>query len=457
MNYVKILINLWKLKRNEKMTKEQMQRLQKEKLQKLLTHAWQHSAYYRRTFEEHGITEEQLTKLPISAFPSIDKGILLEHFDELVTDSGLKQEELRAFDEKTSVNRTPYLGKYHVVHSSGSTGKPGYFVYDEDAWSSMLLGIIRGALWDMSMPQIISLLVKRPRIVYIAATDGRYGGAMAVGDGIDGVGASQLYLDIKTPIAEWISRLREFKPNIVIGYPSAIKILAELEEKGEADLNLCRVISCGEPLGASQRHYLEKVFGTRITNIYGSSESLAMGVETDAKEGMLLFDDMNLIEIENGVMYLTSLYNLAQPLIRYRLSDSITLQAADERSRYPFTKAVGLLGRNEDILWFEDGNGHREFLHPLAVEGFCIEGLKDYQFRQTAKDAFEMLAETSRTAAKEKIRAEILDQMKAILMEKKLLYVQFYVNFVDEILSNPTTGKRPLIIKNEEMVRYKNE
>ena len=63
--------------------------------------------------------------------------------------------------------------------------KPGYFVYDEDAWNQMLLGIIRAALWDMSMPQILRLLIKRPRIVYIAATDGRYGGAMAVGDGIE--------------------------------------------------------------------------------------------------------------------------------------------------------------------------------------------------------------------------------------------------------------------------------
>lgn len=35
----------------------------------------------------------------------------------------------------------------------------------------MLLGIIRGALWDMSMPQILSLLARGPRIAYIAATD----------------------------------------------------------------------------------------------------------------------------------------------------------------------------------------------------------------------------------------------------------------------------------------------
>lgn len=429
-----------------KLSAEKMRSLQNGKLRKLLRFAWEHSAYYRAVFERAGITEEQLDTLPLSCFPTIDKQALLEHFDELVTVPDLKQENLREFDAGEAADRKPYQGKYHVVHSSGSTGKPGYFVYDGDAWSQMLLGIIRAALWGMSMPQILRLLMKRPRIVYIAATDGRYGGAMAVGDGIDGVGASQLYLDIKTPITEWISQLKEFRPNIVIGYPSAIKILAQLMENGEVSLEAERVISCGEPLGASLRTYLEKIFRTQIINFYGSSESLALGVEINPKDGMLLFDDMNVIEVENGVMYLTCLYNYAQPLIRYRLSDRLTLKAPEE-GEIPFTRAVGLLGRNEDVLWFEDGRGNREFLHPLAIEGFCIEGLKDYQFRQTTKDTFEMFAETEHGASKERIRQEMLQQMREILSEKKLDFVQFYVNFVNEILPDIRTGKKPLILK----------
>ena len=429
-----------------KLSVEKMRSLQNGKLRKLLRFAWEHSAYYRAVFERAGITEEQLDTLPLSCFPTIDKQALLEHFDELVTVPDLKQENLREFDAREAADRKPYQGKYHVVHSSGSTGKPGYFVYDGDAWSQMLLGIIRAALWGMSMPQILRLLMKRPRIVYIAATDGRYGGAMAVGDGTRGVGASQLYLDIKTPVTEWISQLKAFKPNIVIGYPSAIKILAQLMENGEVSLDVERVISCGEPLGTNLRTYLEKIFRTQVVNFYGSSESLALGVETNPKDGMLLFDDMNVIEVENGVMYLTCLYNYAQPLIRYRLSDRLTLKAP-EGGELPFTRAVGLLGRNEDVLWFEDGRGNREFLHPLAIEGFCIEGLKDYQFRQTTKDTFEMFAETEHGASKERIRQEMLQQMREILSEKKLDFVQFYVNFVNEILPDIRTGKKPLILK----------
>ncbi len=444
MNCLKMLTDLYRLKKNVKVSADKMRSLQDGKLRKLLRYAWDHSAYYRTAFEHTGITEEQLDTLPLSCFPTIDKQALLEHFDELVTVPDLKQENLREFDAGEAADRKPYQGKYHVVHSSGSTGKPGYFVYDEDAWSQMLPGIIRAALWGMSMPQILRLLMKRPRIVYIAATDGRYGGAMAVGDGTRGVGASQLCLDIKTPVTEWISQLKAFKPGIVIGYPSAIKILAQLMENGEVSLEAERVISCGEPLGISLRTYLEKIFQTQVVNFYGSSESLVLGVETNPKDGMLLFDDMNVIEVENGVMYLTCLYNYVQPLIRYRLSDRLTLKAP-EGGELPFTRAVGLLGRNEDVLWFEDGRGNREFLHPLAIEGFCIEGLKDYQFRQTTKDTFEMFAETEHGASKEKIRQEMLQQMREILSEKKLDFVQFYVNFVNEILPDIRTGKKPLI------------
>lgn len=447
MNYASVLWNLFKLKQNTSMTREQMLNLQKEKLRNLLRYAYDNSAYYRRTFEKCGITRENLDATPLSAFPTIDKQTLLEYFDELVTVPDLRQEELRRFDREQTVDRKPFKGKYHVVHSSGSTGKPGYFVYDEAAWNSMLLGIIRAALWDMTMPQILRLLAKRPRIVYIAATDGRYGGAMAVGDGIDGVGASQMYLDIKTPLAQWVEKIHAFRPNIVIGYPSAIKILGELAERGEVELNLTRVISCGEPLGASLRNYLEKTLCATVINFYGASESLALGVEGNPEEGMILFDDMNVVEVENGVMYLTSLYNLAQPLIRYRISDNVTLEAPDKNSCFPFTRAVGLLGRNEDILWFEDDNGKREFLHPLAIEGFCIDGLKDYQFVQTGRDAFEMLAEISDSADKDDISYEMMEQMGRILFEKGLGYVGFRVQFVDEIPPNPQTGKKQLIYR----------
>ncbi|MCI9458270.1 MAG: phenylacetate--CoA ligase family protein [Oscillospiraceae bacterium] len=444
MNISKTLWALCQMKRNEKLSPAKLRALQQRRLRRLLHYAWEHSPYYREAFEKAGMTEKELDTVPLSALPPLDKSDLLEHFNRLVTAPDLEQGKLRRFDAMETADRRPFLGKYHLVHSSGSTGEPGYFVYDETAWDTMLLGILRGALWGMSMPQILRLLAGRPRILYIAATDGRYGGAMAVGDGVDGVGASQMYLDIKTPLSRWVQQVKEYRPNFIIGYPSAIKILAELAQWGEISLEVLRVVSCGEPLGAGLRKFLEDTLHTEVINFYGASESLALGVEGDPAEGMLLFDDLNIIEQGPDGLYLTCLYNFVQPLIRYRLTDRITIEEAS--GLWPFSRAVGLLGRNEDVLWFEDGEGRREFLHPLAIEGFCIPGLLDYQFRQTGRDSFEILAEAASASAYENIERELRRQLGSILLEKGLSYLTFSIRFVEEIRPDPATGKKRLVL-----------
>lgn len=445
MGTFSLLWDLYQLKRNEHKNRGQIGKMQNKKLRRLLRYAYDHSVYYRRTFEDAGITRDQMETLPLSAFPVMDKASLMEHFDEIVTDPELKQQELREFDKNSSIKEKLYRGRYHIVHSSGSTGVPRYFAYDDKAWKRMLAGIVRGALWGMSMPEIGRLLSGGLRILYIAATDGRYGGAMAVGDGIHVVGAEQRFLDINTPLAEWVQCMNGFQPDIIIGYPSAVKILGGLIERDQAEAQVCRVISCGEPLSPGLRSYLEQIFQAEVVNFYGASESLALGVEMDPVEGMILFDDMNVIEVQEGQMYLTCLYNYTQPLIRYRISDQLVPKAEDGASCCPFSRAEILLSRDEDMLWFEDDSGSQDFLHPLSVEGLCIEGLLDYQFRQTDRDAFEMLAQISGDELQAQIREGVLRQMEKILCEKGLDYVRFFVRFVDEILPDATTGKKSLV------------
>lgn len=444
MNYITLLWNLYKLKKNTEKTQDEIQALQHKKLYQLLHYAYDHSRYYHQVFEQAGIYKHTIDDTPISAFPIINKKILMEHFDELVTVDGVKQADLQKFDEQVEGNAL-YKGNYHVVHSSGSSGKPSYFMYDEDAWTQMLLAILRGALWDMQMMDILRLLWKIPRIVYIAACDGRYGGAMAVGSGISGVHARQLSLDVKQPLSEWIQQIKKFRPNMIIAYPSAIKILAELVEAGNVSLHMERIISCGEPLNQNLRKYLEQVFQCDIVNFYGASESLALGVELHPYEGMYLFDDMNYIEVENGKMYVTSLYNYAQPLIRYELSDRIIWD--ERKGRYPFHRIKNITGRHEDLMWFEDEQGRRDFLHPLSIEGFCMEGMLDYQFIQKDERSFELDIQVSSQEYKTTVLQEMTTAMKHMLKEKKLDYVQFIIMFVDEILPNPETGKKPLIVQ----------
>lgn len=448
MNYLRLLLNLYSMKKNTAKTKEQIRSLQEKRLRKILKYAYDNSEYYHKTFSDKGINLKNIGTFPISEFPVTDKALLIENFESIVTSKDLNQEELRKFDREENKNKKVFKGKYHIVHSSGSTGKPAYFVYDEKAWEYLLVGVIRGALWNMSMFQILKYLFKGPRIMYVAATDGRYGGAMAVGDGIEGVKGNQFFLDVKTPLNEWISKTEKFKPDMIVGYPSAVKILGELVENGELNVNVFRVVSCGEPLSSNLREYFKKIFKADVINYYGASESLALGVEYDTNEGMYLFDDMNYIEINEGNIYVTSLYNYSQPLIRYKIADRLRIKNENDL-KYPFTAVENILGRDEDMLWFETNEGTKEFLHPLAIEGFCVEGLLDYQFRQLSENSFEMIAQISDEDKKNHIEVEIHNMMKKILDEKNMNYVKFYIRFVNSIMPDKATGKKKLILKGE--------
>ena len=68
MNYVRLLWQLYRKKQVMKESKEQVQALQEKKLRKLLLYAYEHSAYYRETFEAAGITADRINTAPLEQF-----------------------------------------------------------------------------------------------------------------------------------------------------------------------------------------------------------------------------------------------------------------------------------------------------------------------------------------------------------------------------------------------------
>lgn len=60
--------------------------------------------------------------MTLSSLPVMDKQLMMEYFDELVTVPDLKQMELRQFDEHKSTEQKTFKYKYHMVHSFRSTG-----------------------------------------------------------------------------------------------------------------------------------------------------------------------------------------------------------------------------------------------------------------------------------------------------------------------------------------------
>ena len=375
----------------------------------------------------------------------MDKSTLMGNFDEVITTRKLGQKFFREFDATHKTNEK-LPGGFHIVHSSGSTGEAQFFLYDDKAWNEMLAGIVRGALWGMTIPEIIKLLAGGIRILYIAAVDGRYGGVMATCEGVLGLGGKYKTLDINKPLSEWKKTIEEYAPNVVIAYPSALKILGELVENEKVHCTLKRIITCGEPLSESLRNYIERVFGKKVINFYGASESLALGVESDPRDGMILFDDMNLFECVDGELLVTCLYNFTQPIIRYRIHDRMELREAHGKT--PFTRAKGQVFRDEDVLWFENEGGHAEFIHPLAIEGFCVDGLLDYQFIREGSQKLIMLAQTLDKDNQGAIRTKMKELMGKILREKHLQNIDFKISFTNEIKPDLSTGKKRLVVTN---------
>lgn len=443
MNFFKILFELYCSEKRRNYSKERMSSYQERQLNKLLHYVYDHSMYYRERLLKQGITKKMIKANGLKAFPSISKKELVQNFDRMITVDDISQKQLIAFDEQEMNKEQLFKGRYHLVHSSGSTGNPVYFLYDEKAWHKMLVGIIRAALWKMSFKEVFQLLVKKPKILYIAATDGRYGGTLAVGDGIRDLGMPQMHLNVQKPLSEWIHTIKEFDPDIIIGYPSAIKILMEVGEREQLLQDISRVITCGEPLSESLENMFHIAYGCPVVNVYGASESLALGVGTTGEQGITLFDDMNIIEIEEDKIYLTCLYNYAQPIIRYEMSDELVLEKDHETA---FTVVQTIRGRNEEMLWFQDDDGRREFIHPLSIEGICIQGLTDYQFRKIGPKKLEMIAEIQEKQNKQDVLKKIQDKMQTVFKEKHLEFVLFSIRMVDCIYPDAKTGKKKLVI-----------
>lgn len=76
MKYLKLLWKLYRLKKNIGKTPARIRKQQEKKLRKMLSYAYEHSDYYRKSFEQAGIGRENIADTPLSAFPVIDKKLL---------------------------------------------------------------------------------------------------------------------------------------------------------------------------------------------------------------------------------------------------------------------------------------------------------------------------------------------------------------------------------------------
>ena len=105
-----------------------------------------------------------MTNRPLQELPVLTKAIMMENFDELVADRSLHLEEVRAFAVQGEVGEH-LRNQYYVTATSGSSGHPGFFLFNEAEWVSVLASFARSQEWS----GIQINLTRRQRMATVAS------------------------------------------------------------------------------------------------------------------------------------------------------------------------------------------------------------------------------------------------------------------------------------------------
>lgn len=449
MPILNLIKNMRQLKKSEQLDAGKIRLLQKVRFRDLLKHVLGNSKFYKSFYQEHGITIDKLGEVTLQDLPTINKKIMMEHYDDFVCDPVLKREDLEKFISDPSNRGKKYKKSYEVIHTSGSSGTIGLFVYGANDWD-MLRALV---LTRVSKTKIS--LFKKTKLAYIGATDGHFAGISLVR------GAPRLLMDllplsVNSPLGEICQKINEFQPGALSGYASGVYLLAGEQIKGNIDIKPKRIMCSADPLTSKMKATIREAFGVEPVNFYAASESIGMAAECDIGQGFHLFDDWHSFEIvdenlkyaepgEPGKLLLTNLYNYTQPLVRYQLDDEIILADKPCECGCPFPLIESIAGRQEEFLWFEKGDGTKEYIHPLVIVEFVVPGLEKSQVVQTQRN--KLLMKVIIHGNKEDVLSAIRRRMTEILEGKGLEnVVNFEVEVADEIPIDSRTGKFKLII-----------
>lgn len=372
---------------------------QQQRLARLLEVAHADSALYRERLGRKQIRSAEWLHLP-----PVTRGELMARFQDWVTDPELDLDELLAFTADHDRIAEPWLGKYMVWESSGTSGLPGIFVQDAQALAvydaleavrHRVRGLGAGAFGAFAPLDLLGL---GDRHALVTATGGHFASVCSL-ERLrrinPWIGANARGFSIQLPTCDLVKALNEYAPTVLATYPSAASMLAEEAEHGRLRIRPRCIITGGETLGRAARARIARAFGAPVRGSYGASEFLPIAWEC-AQGHLHLNEDWLLLEpvdehhrpVPPGhlshTVLLTNLANHVQPLIRYDLGDRVCLHAerCDCGSPLP---VIQVRGRRDDTLRVPGRQrGETVSLLPLALCTVLEEecGVFDFQLQQ---------------------------------------------------------------------------
>ncbi|MFN8528523.1 MAG: hypothetical protein U0670_07920 [Anaerolineae bacterium] len=164
----------------------------------------------------------------------------------------------------------------------------------------------------------------------------------------------------------YIAAIRAHNAQFILAYTSSVYALAKgIAQAGIEPPKLKAIITNAEPVYDFQRTTIEQVFGCRVYETYGQSESVAFGSECQSGH-LHQWPEIGWVEImegdrplpigETGDIVSTGLLNDAMPLIRYRIGDRASLTTGEEsRCGHRLPQWGKIEGRIDDVLYTRDG------------------------------------------------------------------------------------------------------
>lgn len=432
-------------------TPEMLATRQQERLNELVKFARANSRFYAGKYR--GLPE---TITDLSMLPPVTKGELMEHFDDVVTDPSVRKEDvLKHISDLGNIGK-PFLGKYMVWTTSGTTGTPGIFLEDKN-WDAVItaVNVLRmGGEW-YTMDVIRGMMKAGGNSASVFAGNGHFLGVTMLErqrNSNRSRGKRIRLVPVTLPIHEIVKQLNELQPAMFSGYASALGLLAQEQLEGRLNIHPSIVISSAEPLSPENRALIQQAFGVPPRNNYGCSEGGVMGYECNhgrmhINADWVLFEpvDADHSPVPAGQLsdrtLITNLANRVMPIIRYELGDRVTLlpEKCDCGITLPVVKVEG---RTDEILRFRSSNGQSIPVLPLALWSVLKEtpGVLKFQAIQTAPDVLKIRLEVYHAEECEQVWKQVFSNACDYLNKQGLENVRV-IRAEEPPMRDPKSGK----------------
>lgn len=296
--------------RTQFLSTEAIRELQWQRLQTLLRHVYAECPFYRRRFEDVGLTPDDLRGLEdLRSLPILEKRDIQEQGKGMVA---------------RSWPRTDLIAN----QTGGSTGAPVSFYLSKARKCSRAAATLRHNRWaGWRIGDRTAVIWGAPRDRPDDSWRTRLRGALL---------REPLWLDTanitEASLAEFHTALLRYQPRIIQAYARAAVLFARyLQARGWTPHRPHSIVTSAEVLEEDERRLVEDVFGCPVFNRYGCREVSVIASECPAHRGLHIMAEGLYLEIETphgpaahgemGSILVTDLLNYAMPLIRYRIGD----------------------------------------------------------------------------------------------------------------------------------------